>query len=123
MSVFAAAIRQGRPIPLFGDGSYQRDFTHVSDICAGLLAALEAPAAVGEAINLGHHEPVAVSQLVRLLESELGRDAIIERRPAFSGDMPVTCADLSKAERLLGYRPQVTLADGVRDFVEWFRRQ
>lgn len=121
MHVFATAIAKGRPIPLFGDGTIERDFTHVSDICAGLLSALHAEGVAGEAINLGHHQPVAIIELVRLLEKELGQTAVIDRRPAFSGDMPVTSADLAKAERLLGYRPRVALADGVRDFVAWFR--
>ncbi len=121
MHVFATAITRGEPIPLFGDGTYQRDFTHVSDICAGLSSALAAEDAVGEAINLGHHQPVAVNELVTLLERELGRKAIVDRRPAFAGDMPLTCADLGKARRLLGYAPRVSLADGVHDFVAWFR--
>jgi UDP-glucuronate 4-epimerase len=121
MHVFATAISKGEPIPLFGDGTIERDFTNVSDICAGLLSAMRAEGAVGEAINLGHHQPVAVIELVRLLEQALGRKAAIDRRAAFPGDMPVTCADLSKAERILGYRPRVALADGVRDFVTWFR--
>jgi UDP-glucuronate 4-epimerase len=119
--VFATAIEAGQPIPLFGDGSYRRDFTHVSDVVTGLLATLTAPDVAGEAINLGHHEPVAVIDLVRLIEAELGRQAVIDYRPAFEGDMPVTCADLTKARRLLDYRPQVSIAEGVRDFVRWFR--
>jgi UDP-glucuronate 4-epimerase len=121
--VFATAITAGRPIPLFGDGSYLRDFTHVSDVCEGLLATLTAEGAVGEAINLGHHEPIAMLELIRLLESELGAQAKIDFRPAFAGDMPVTCAELSKAARLLGYHPQVSIADGVRDFVHWFAKR
>ncbi len=121
--VFATAIECGQPIPLFGDGSYRRDFTHVSDVVAGLLASLSATDVVGEAINLGHHEPVAMIDLVRLLEAELGRQAVIDYRPTFAGDMPVTCADLTKARRLLGYQPQVSIAEGVRDFVRWFRSQ
>jgi UDP-glucuronate 4-epimerase len=123
MHVFAAAIRAGRPIPLFGDGSYRRDFTHVSDVCAGLHAAMTAQGVVGQAINLGHHEPVAVAELVGLLEAALGRKANIDRKPAFAGDMPLTCADLSKAERLLGYRPRVSLAEGVKEFVAWIERE
>jgi UDP-glucuronate 4-epimerase len=119
--VFATAIDAGQPIPLYGDGSYRRDFTHVSDVCGGLLAALHRPEAVGQAINLGHHEPVAMLDLVELLSSELGKPAKIDFRPAFAGDMPVTCADLTKARRLLGYQPRVSIAEGVRDFVRWFR--
>lgn len=122
MHVFATSIVRRTPVPLFGDGSIRRDFTHVSDICAGLLAAMTADGVVGQAINLGHHEPVAISELIRLLEEALRRKAVIERWPAVSGDMPVTCADLSKAQRLLGYRPKVNLPEGVQDFVRWFQQ-
>jgi UDP-glucuronate 4-epimerase len=122
MRVFAESIELGQPVPLFGDGQIRRDFTHVSDICDGLLAALQAENVVGEAINLGHHEPVAMRELLAMLEEALARKAVIDQRPALAVDMPVTCADLTKARRLLGYRPKVALADGVRDFVAWFRR-
>jgi UDP-glucuronate 4-epimerase len=120
MHVFARAILTGSPLPLLGDGSARRDFTHVNDICDGLAAALRAQAAVGEAINLGHHEPVAIIELLRMLERALGRTAIIERRPASPADMPLTCADLTKARRLLSYSPRVALSDGVAEFAAWF---
>jgi UDP-glucuronate 4-epimerase len=120
MWIFAEAIVTGRPIPVLGDGSFRRDFTHVSDVCDGLLAALDAPHAVGEAINLGHDEPVAIRELISLLEEALGRKAVLEHRPASPADLPVTRADLSKAQRLLGYKPRMSLADGVRDFARWF---
>jgi UDP-glucuronate 4-epimerase len=122
MSAFAEAILHSKPLPLFGDGTIQRDFTHVSDICAGLLAALSAENVVGQAINLGHHQPVEIRELIGLLEREIGRPAVIDHRPAFAGDMPVTCADLTKARRLLGYEPKMDLRDGVREFVAWFRK-
>ncbi len=122
MWIFADAILSGRPIPLLGDGSYRRDFTHVDDVCEGLLSALDSPEAIGEAINLGHDEPVPVRELVALLEDALGRKATIEHRPASPADLPVTCADLTKAQRLLRYRPKMPLAEGVRDFATWFRR-
>ncbi len=121
MWIFADAILSGRPIPLLGDGNYLRDFTHVSDVCDGLMAALAAPAAVGEAINLGHDEPVPLRELVALLEDALAHRATIEYRPASPVDLPVTRADLTKAQRLLGYQPRMPLADGVRDFANWFR--
>lgn len=121
--VFAAAIAAGRAVPLFGDGSVRRDFTHVSDVCAGLAAALTAPEAIGQAINLGHHAPVTMRELISLLEQALGRKAIVDQRPAVAGDMAITCADLAKAERLLGYQPRVALAEGLRDFVAWLNDQ
>jgi UDP-glucuronate 4-epimerase len=121
MRAFAERILAGEEITLFGDGTIRRDFTHVSDICRGIVAALTADHVVGEAINLGHQEPVAISTLIELLEGELGVAAKIDRRPAFAGDMPLTCADLGKARRLFGYEPRVSLADGVREFVAWLR--
>ena len=122
MWVFAESILAARPIPLLGDGSQRRDFTHVSDVCNGILAALSTDAAVGQCINLGHDEPVAIRDLVTLLEDALETPATIDRRPACPEDLPVTQADLSKATRLLGYRPMVSVADGVRDFARWFRQ-
>ncbi|MGD9722253.1 MAG: NAD-dependent epimerase/dehydratase family protein [Pirellulales bacterium] len=121
MWIFAQAILEGRPIPLLGDGSFRRDFTHVSDVCDGLLAALTVDNVVGQAINLGHDQPVAIGALIALLEQSLGRSAVVERRAASPADLPLTHADLSKARRLLRYQPQVALADGVREFAEWFR--
>lgn len=120
MSIFCDAILSGRRLPLFGDGSIRRDFTHVSDICAGLIAALTADGAVGQCINLGHSEPVEVRQLIAMLEDALGRRANIEHRPPIAGDMPITYADLSKAQRLLGYAPRVPLSEGVREFAMWY---
>jgi UDP-glucuronate 4-epimerase len=121
LAVFTAAILAGRRIPLFGDGSIRRDFTHVSDICAGLQAALTRPNLAGETINLGHGEPFEIRELLAMLSQALGQPVLIDERPAAPGDMPITCADLSRAERLLGYCPRVALADGVAEYVSWFR--
>lgn len=122
LTVFATAIAEGTRLPLFGDGSVCRDFTHVSDICAGLYSALTAPNVVGEAINLGHSEPIPIRDVIRHLEEAFGRQAQIDYQPEKPGDMPITNADLSKAQRLLGYRPRVEFAAGVREYVEWFCR-
>lgn len=121
MTIFTDAILHDRPLPLFGDGSIRRDFTHVSDICAGLLAALTAENVVGETLNLGHSEPVEIRTLIALLEEALQKKAQIDFQPEKPGEMPLTNADLTKAERLLGYRPQVPLCEGVREFVAWYR--
>ncbi|MBX7169135.1 MAG: GDP-mannose 4,6-dehydratase [Pirellulales bacterium] len=122
LSIFTAAILAGRALPLFGDGSIRRDFTHVSDICAGLHAALDAPQAVGQCINLGHSEPYPMLVLIERLAAALGREAKIEYLPEKPGDMPITHANLDKAARLLGYHPQMSLEDGLREFVAWYRR-
>jgi UDP-glucuronate 4-epimerase len=121
MTIFTASILDGRPLPLFGDGSIRRDFTHVSDVCTGTLAALAANDAVGQCLNLGHHEPIEVRHLIALLEEAIGQRAVIDSQPARPEDMPITCADLAKSQRILQYQPTVPFQDGVPEFVAWFR--
>jgi UDP-glucuronate 4-epimerase len=123
MSVFAQEMLAGRPLPVFGDGSVRRDFTHVHDICQGIAAALDAPDVIGQCINLGHHEPLTIREVIGLLERELGCQAKIKHLPANPADLPATCADLTKARRLLGYEPRIDLQQAVREFAAWFRRE
>jgi UDP-glucuronate 4-epimerase len=120
LTIFTEAIATGRRLPLFGDGSIRRDFTHVSDICDGIIAAMTADHVIGECINLGHSDPIEIREVISLLEDALGRTANIDRLPSAPGDLPVTFADLDKAERLLGYHPKVAFADGIKEFVEWY---
>jgi UDP-glucuronate 4-epimerase len=122
LAVFTRAILDGTPLPLYGDGSVLRDFTHVSDICQGIFAALSAPEAPGQCINLGHDQPIAVRKLIELIEAAAGVKAVVEHHPPRSEDMPLTHADLTKARKLLGYQPKVEIEAGVREYVEWFRR-
>jgi UDP-glucuronate 4-epimerase len=120
LSVFARALQEGKPIPLLGDGSMRRDFTHVDDVCGGMIAALDRPGAVGQAINLGHDEPIEVRRVIDLLAEALGKKPIIEQRPAHQGDMITTCASLDKAKKLLCYAPQVRFEEAIRAASEWF---
>ena len=120
LTIFARAILDGRPLPLFGDGSIRRDFTYVDDFCDGLEAALTADGVVGEAINLGHDEPVSIREVIAVLERALERKATIERLPERPGEMPVTHADLTKARRLLDYAPTTSFEAGVARFCAWF---
>jgi UDP-glucuronate 4-epimerase len=112
---FTALMVSGKPVPIFGDGSTGRDYTHISDIVAGILAAMEFEprpsqgAAPFEVINLGNSHPVELNELVDLLERVTGRRAIPEFKSAQPGDVQLTWADVSKAERLLGYRPSTSL--------------
>lgn len=122
---FTAQIEGRQPIQVFGDGSSGRDYTHVSDIVAGILAALDyAPGSLGvpfEIFNLGNSSPVTLSNLLELLEQTTGRKAVRLERPMQPGDVPLTWADISKSARLLSYAPKVRLEDGIRSFVEWYR--
>jgi UDP-glucuronate 4-epimerase len=122
---FTEQIEADLPISVFGDGSTGRDYTYVDDIVAGVLAALDfhfPPACVPfEVFNLGNSHPVKLSELLSGLELVLGRKAIRVQKPLQPGDVPMTWADISKATRLLNYRPKVTLDAGLRDFVAWYR--
>lgn len=118
---FARLITSGRPIPVFGDGSSERDFTYVDDIIQGVTASLRYEATPFEIINLGEQHTITLARLIELLEEALGEKAIIDRQPAQPGDMPRTHADISKAKRLLGYEPTTPIETGIHKFVAWFR--
>ena len=118
---FARLISQGKPIPVFGDGTTRRDYTFIDDIIAGVRAAMDYRESRYEIINLGESRTVELRELIGLLERELGRDAVIDRQPPQPGDVPQTFADVSKARRLLGYDPRTPIEEGIRRFVEWFR--
>jgi UDP-glucuronate 4-epimerase len=123
LAVFTRSILEETALPLFGDGSVLRDFTHVSDICRGINAALTKREVVGQAVNLGHDSPIPIKRLIELIEGAAGTKAQVEHRPPRTEDMPFTHADLTKARRLLGYEPRVAIEDGVREYVEWFKTQ
>jgi UDP-glucuronate 4-epimerase len=117
---FARLIEAGKPIPVFGDGSAARDYTYVSDTLDGIMACTRRELGF-EIINLGESQTVTLSRLIALLEAALGKKAIIDRQPPQPGDVPVTCADIGKARRRLGYNPAVKIEEGIPRFVEWFR--
>ena len=121
---FTALVRQGRPIPFFGDGSTQRDYTYITDAVAAFVAAVgwTARSSPGtcRAFNVGGGDPVRLDQLVALLGKALGREVQLERQPDQQGDVRATVADLRRAERELGYRPQVDIAAGLKRFVRWY---
>ena len=121
LTIFVDAIENGKTFPLFGDGSIRRDFTHVSDICSGLYSAMTKDGIDGEVFNLGHSEPIEMLKIIKMIEASLGKEAQIDRRPERPEDLPVTFANLEKAERLLGYNPKVPISDGIQEFCDWFR--
>lgn len=122
---FAQLISEGKPIPVFGDGTTRRDYTYVDDIIAGVRAAIDYVADYSksnyEVINLGESRTVELRELITLLEKELDMRAVIYNQPQQPGDVPQTFADITKARRLLNYNPQTQIEDGIRLFVEWFR--
>ena len=118
---FSKLIWEGRPIQVYGDGSTRRDYTYIDDISSGVRAAIDYDATMHEVINLGESETTELSRLIELLEKSLGRKAVIDRQPMQPGDVPVTYADISKAERILNYDPQTKIEQGIPKFVEWFK--
>jgi UDP-glucuronate 4-epimerase len=120
---FIRSIEAGDPIPFFGDGSSRRDYTYIDDIADGVEAALErgAPPSGFEIVNLVGAHPVTLSELVTAIEQATGRKARLDRQPSQPGDVPVTYASVEKAQRLLGFRARVALADGLYRTVDWFR--
>lgn len=124
---FTMLLETSKPLPIFGDGSTGRDYTYVDDIVAGVLAAMNVDlnAASGtvpfEIFNLGNSHPVKLNELVELLEAATGHKADRQEKPLQPGDVPLTWADVSKAGRLLGYRPSTSIEDGLKRFVTWYR--
>lgn len=119
---FTALIDQGKPVPFYGDGDTARDYTYYTDIIDGVLPAIDRDLGF-EIINLGESRTTTLSRLVNIIEETLGRKAILNRLPMQPGDVTITCADVSKAKRLLDYNPSTTIEDGITRFVEWYKRQ
>ena len=118
---FAQLIRRAEPIPVFGDGSTARDYTYVTDTLDGIIACTTREFGY-QVYNLGESQTVKLSRLIELLEGALGRKALIRRLPMQPGDVPLTCADISKAREQLGYNPQVPIERGIGLFVDWLNQ-
>jgi UDP-glucuronate 4-epimerase len=118
---FASLIKAGKPIPMFGDGSTARDYTYANDIVDGVIACTQK--AFGfEIFNLGESDTVTLKRLIELIETALGKKAIIEQHPTQPGDVPRTCADISKAQRMLFYNASIKIEKGIPLFIDWFNR-
>jgi nucleoside-diphosphate-sugar epimerase len=116
---FVRRIAEGEPIVVFGDGSQSRDFTFVDDIARGTVAALK-PLGY-EAINLGGDRPTVLSAIIDQIGQLVGRQPQIEHRPAHPADVPATWADIGKARELLDWAPEISVEEGLRRSVAWYR--
>ncbi|MEK6677139.1 MAG: NAD-dependent epimerase/dehydratase family protein [Planctomycetota bacterium] len=117
---FTRLIESGKPIPMYGDGSMKRDFTYVDDIVDGVCAALKTCDAY-RIYNLGNSHPLALRDLINVLQNSLGKPAKIEQLPPQPGDVERTFADIALARKDLGFEPRVNLEKGIARFVQWFR--
>jgi UDP-glucuronate 4-epimerase len=138
MWLFTDAIMQGRPIKLFNHGRMRRDFTYVDDVVEAIARLLPRPPspnpvwsgnapdpatsrAPWHVYNIGNSSPVEVTEVVRLIEEAVGKPAVRELLPMQPGDVPETYADVADLERAVGFRPKMSIAEGVRRFIDWFR--
>src|SRR5262245_54981446 len=113
---FARLMLDGKPVQRFGDGSSVRDYTYVDDILDGVVKGVDHDEGF-DVFNLGESQTYSLDRLVALLAEELGVTPQIEALPDQAGDVPATCADITKARRVLGYDPRVALPEGIRRFV------
>ncbi|MDD5328193.1 MAG: SDR family NAD(P)-dependent oxidoreductase [Phycisphaerae bacterium] len=119
---FAKLIEQGKPIPVYGDGSMSRDFTYIDDIIKGVVAAMNKCTGF-EIYNLGESRPITVNDLIAEIEKALDKKTIKKYLPPQPGDVERTYADVTKAVRELGYKPNTTIQAGLAKFVQWLRQK
>jgi nucleoside-diphosphate-sugar epimerase len=114
---FIKWIMEGVPLEIFGDGCQKRDFTYIDDIARGTVNALK-PLGY-EIINLGNNHPCPLSEVINLIEKYVGKKALLQYKEFHKVDMKITWADINKAQKLLGWQPQVSLEEGIKRAVEW----
>ena len=136
--MFTKSILAGEPIKVFNHGKHKRSFTYIDDIVEGVIRVLDQPAAPDPAwngdapdpaisnapyrlFNIGAEQQVELLRYIEVLEDCLGRKATMEMLPLQPGDVPDTEADVTDLARVVGYKPRVTVEEGVRAFVDWYR--
>ena len=131
--IFTQKILGGEPIPVFNQGEMWRDFTHIDDIIAGVVASLDNPPPddglekAGGSVkphrlyNIGNSQSEHLMKVISLLEEACGRKAVIDFQPMQPGDVPATYADIGAISRDLGYAPTTSIETGVPNFVQWYR--
>lgn len=117
---FSKLISDNKPINVYGNGTTKRDYTYIDDIIQGILACIEYDKSPYEIFNLGFSNTVELKYLIELIESNIGKKAIIKNLAMQDGDVTVTHSDISKAKKLLKYSPQVPIEEGLKKFIKWF---
>jgi UDP-glucuronate 4-epimerase len=126
--IFAKAILEDRPIPVFNNGDMSRDFTYIDDIVAGTIAVLDRPPAQGpegqppyKVYNIGNHKSEPLMRFISLIEKALGKTAAIDFLPMQPGDVRETYADIEAIQKDCGYHPSTTIDEGIPQFISWYR--
>lgn len=117
---FTKLILEGKPVPVYGDGSFKRDFTYVDDTVFGINQAIKNLNGF-HVYNLGNSRTISVLEMVAELEKALGKKAKIDFRPLQPGDVKLTYADITSAKKELQYNPKFDFSTGINNFVEWLK--
>lgn len=120
---FCRLIDEGKAIDMYGDGTSRRDYTYIGDIVNGITKVLALQEPGFDIFNLGRSEPVVLSDMIACIEKSLGKKAKINSKPMQKGDVPNTFANIDKAKKLLSYEPKTSLDVGVREFVDWYKKE
>jgi UDP-glucuronate 4-epimerase len=118
---FTRLIDQGEEIPMYGDGSSQRDYTYIDDLIEGIIAVIHRHKGY-EIYNLGESQTTSLKELIHLIEGSLGKKANIQVLEPQPGDVSLTHADITKAKRLLGYQPKFKMEKGIKRFMDWYKK-
>jgi UDP-glucuronate 4-epimerase len=119
---FIDRVARGMELQQFGDGSSSRDYTYIGDIVDGILRSIDRPYPY-QVFNLGKGSGTSLKEFITIVEKHVGSKAIIKLMPDQPGDVPYTCADVSKAYELLGYKASVTFDEGIRRTVDWYNNE
>ncbi len=120
---FARLIAEGKPIPIYGDGSTSRDYTYIDDIVQGIRNSIDYQKTQYEVLNLGNDCSVSLLEMVETIGETLGLKPRMEFLPEQPGDVPQTRADITKAQKLIDYQPNTPFREGIRQFAEWFEQE
>lgn len=118
---FIEKINKSEPIQLYGDGTSSRDYTYIDDIVSGILAAVKYDQSLYEIINIGSGRSITLLEMINTIENALHKKAVIQFVEKQMGDVERTCADISKAEALLGYHPKTSFQQGIENYVAWLK--
>lgn len=118
---FIKSAFRGDPVPLYGDGDQTRDFTFIGDIVEGLVRAGQVPEAVGKVLNIGGGSRVSVRRCLQIIQEASGYEINLDLRPVSKGDVRDTLADTTRIHSILGFKPEVSIEDGLKAHVAWMK--
>ena len=117
---FIDRVSRGVELQKFGDGSSSRDYTYIDDIVDGVVRSIDRPHSY-EVFNLGKGDGTSLNEFISIVEKHVGKKANVKQLPDQPGDVPYTCADVNKAQQLLGYRSKVPFDEGIKRTVSWYK--